>query len=251
VVTAIYSATVAHERTTPLHHAFTYRMPMWLVDLDALPAAPRGLGFLVRFDAADHFGGTGRSMRDDLERVLAREHLPPPARVDVLSNPRSFGHGFNPLSMYWCRDASEAVYAVVAEVHNTYGEHHCYVLRPDANGRDVVDKELYVSPFFAVDGSYEVSCRPPGDELDVRLALRRGGEVVFGASLTARAPVPVTRVVGAALRHPFTGWWVSARIRWQGVRLWARRVPVVSRPAVPRPIDSHTNRPASELQETH
>ena len=36
---------------------------------------------------------------------------------------------------------------VVAEVHNTYGERHAYLLRPDEAGVAVTDKDFYVSPF--------------------------------------------------------------------------------------------------------
>ena len=45
-----------------------------------------------------------------------------------------------------------------------------------------------------------------------------------------REPRPVRSVVGAALRHPFGGLRVIARIRLQGIRLWLRRVPIVPRP---------------------
>ena len=37
-------------------------------------------------------------------------------------------------------------------------------------------------------------------------------------------------VVRAALRYPFMPLLVSALIRYQGIKLWARRLPVVSRP---------------------
>ena len=57
---------------------------------------------------------------------------------------------------------------VVAEVHNTYGERHCYLLRPDDAGRAEAAKEFYVSPFFAVDGSYEMRLPEPGERLRPR-----------------------------------------------------------------------------------
>ena len=64
--------------------------------------------------------------------------------------------------MFWCLDATGVLECVVAEVHNTYGERHCYLLRPDADGRAGADKAFYVSPFFAVDGRYDIRTRLDG-----------------------------------------------------------------------------------------
>ena len=64
------------------------------------------------------------------------------------------GHVFNPLSVFWCYDGQSRLSAVVAEVHNTYGERHAYLLRPDAAGIAHVDKAFHVSPFFDESGRY-------------------------------------------------------------------------------------------------
>jgi DUF1365 family protein len=45
---------------------------------------------------------------------------------------------------------------VVVEVHNTYGDRHAYLVRPDGSGRASTSKELYVSPFNDVSGSYDL-----------------------------------------------------------------------------------------------
>jgi len=46
-----------------------------------------------------------------------------------------------------------------------------------------------------------------------------------GRPATARA------LLGAAARHPWSTAAVSARIRWQGIRLYLRGLPVIPRPA--------------------
>jgi uncharacterized protein len=232
---ALFRTTVRHTRRAPLHHTFAYRQPMWLVDLDALPRVGRPFRALLRFDARDHLGDPRASIRANVDSFLAREGVEPADRVLMLANPRSFGHGFNPLTVFWCHGGDGALLAVVAEVHNTYGDRHCYLVRPDARGRAVADKALYVSPFFPVDGSYEMRVSSPFDGLDVGIALRRGGDVVFRASLTAGAPTPVRAPLLTALRHPAPSWWVSARIRVQGIRLWRRGLPIVPRPALTEP----------------
>nr|WP_218875649.1 DUF1365 domain-containing protein [Janibacter alkaliphilus] len=66
------------------------------------------------------------------------------------------------------------VVAVVAEVHNTYGERHAYLLRPDAQGRSSQDKEFYVSPFNDVEGRYEIRTSLTPERVTVSIALHTG-----------------------------------------------------------------------------
>jgi len=54
----------------------------------------------------------------------------PTGPIRLLTQPRYFGYGMNPVSFYYCFDeADESVEAIVAEVNNTpWRERHCYVL---------------------------------------------------------------------------------------------------------------------------
>ncbi len=124
---------------------------------------------------------------------------------------------------------------MVAEVHNTYGERHCYLLRPDAGWRADADKALYVSPFLDVAGEYRMRLPPPGERLSLSVVLHRDGRPVFTATLHGRRRGAATPV--RTLRHAFTG--ASLRVRTliqrHGVALWLRRLPVVPRrPHVPQ-----------------
>ncbi|HEX5586261.1 MAG TPA: DUF1365 domain-containing protein [Acidimicrobiia bacterium] len=233
VTPAVFRTTIHHVRHAPVHHEFSYRQPMWLVDVDALPQVARPFDLLLRFDARDHLGDPLATIRANVDAHLADAGIERPARVLMLANPRSLGHGFNPITVFWCSDRDGVLVAVVAEVHNTYGGRHCYLVQPERLGQDAVDgaldKELYVSPFFPVDGRYDMRVAEPRDGLDVAIALRRDGAVVFEASLRAEAATAVRRPLVTALRHPASSWWVTARIRVQGIRLW-RRLPIVPRP---------------------
>ncbi len=236
----LYRTTISHARTETVDHGFTYRQAMWLVDLDNLPRVSRCLGLLFRFDAADHLGDPDRSIRGNVDVFLAGHDIDlDGGRILMLAIPRSLGHGFNPLSIYWCYCLGGGLACIVAEVHNTHGESHCYLLRPDANGVSRVAKEFYVSPFFAVDGAYDVRCTEPGDQVLVSITLVRGAALqpVFTATLMGQAEAPVRSILWAAFRHSCASWRVSALIRWQGLRLWLQRLPVV-------PWSAPTQRPA-------
>jgi DUF1365 family protein len=220
VTPALYATSVHHVRQSPVRHAFTYRSTWWLVDLDDLPS----YGPLASFRAEDHVGSTS-SIRTNIDLLLA-EHGLSCDRVLMLCNARVLGHVFNPLSLHWCLTADGSVVAVVAEVHNTYGGRHAYVLQPDVDGRAQTPKEFYVSPFHTVDGSYAMRLPLPGEELCIDLTYSRPGARPFVATVRGTR-VPVT--LGSVLRCLAVTRLVTLRIRLQGIRLWSRRLPLVPR----------------------
>jgi DUF1365 family protein len=240
VTPALYPTVIRHARVRPLLHEFRYRHPMWLVDLDAMPSSWL-LGGVLSFEARDHIGSPDASIRQNIVDWVAARGLDVTGdRILMLTNARTFGYVFNPLTVFWCLPRSDdpadaQVDCVVAEVHNTYGGKHAYVVQPEAE----VDKEFYVSPFNPVDGSYQMRFTLPAEKVSVSIALRREGAVVFGANLTGRRkPATTAVVVRALLRHPMAALRVSALIRYQGVRLFLRGLPVVRRPAATSPATS-------------
>jgi DUF1365 family protein len=168
--------------------------------------------------------------------------VPDVARVLMLAQPRSGLGGrasyvFNPLSTHWCYRADGSLACVVAEVHNTYGERHAYLVRPDGGGRAALGKDFYVSPFLTVAGGYRMRFSAPGSRLSITITLEQDGAPVFSAWVrgTARPATP-RRVLATTLRRPVMALRVSALIRLHGIRLWLRRLPVVPRtPHVPPP----------------
>jgi len=235
-VTTLYRTRISHGRTERVQHGFAYGHATWLVDVDALPRLPRPLRALGRFDAGDHFGDPTSTIRANVDAFL-REHdvALDGGRVLMLANARSFGYTFNPLSVFWCYDRAGGLVCVVAEVHNTYGERHCYLLRPGTDGRAGATKEFYVSPFFAVDGNYEMTFTDPTttDDLHIEIALSRHGACVFRAAVDGHPDARRPSFLAGSLRHPFAGQRVTALIKLQGIRLWAKRLPVVPRPVAP------------------
>jgi DUF1365 family protein len=149
----------------------------------------------------------------------------------MLANARVLGHVFDPLTVHWCLDRDGSVRCVVAEVHNTYGERHAYLLVPDGDGRVDTDKEFYVSPFNDVSGSYAMRFVLDADRVGTTIVLRRHGRVVFSAALRGH-PVPASTraVIRQLVTKPLMPQRVSALIRVHGIWLWLRRLPVVRRP---------------------
>ena len=155
---ALVVGQVTHRRPGPVRHAFRHRVYQWLVDLDCLPRQRWHLRAFAHFSSADHLGDPGLPIKRNIENYLALGGigLGDRGRVLMLASARVLGHVFDPLSVFWCYDSDGVLACVVAEVHNTYGERHAYLLRPDQAGTAMTGKSFYVSPFFDVTGTYEL-----------------------------------------------------------------------------------------------
>jgi predicted NAD/FAD-binding protein/DUF1365 family protein len=218
----VYETTIRHQRRQPFRHGFTYGSHSWLVDLDALPEPRR----TASFEARDHLGSPDLTIRENVDAFLAGRGIDlDGGQVLMLANPRALGHGFNPISVFWCHDRSGELAGTILEVHNTYGDRHAYLVHTDEHGRAEVDKAMYVSPFHDASGRYEISAPVPGDKVAVSIALRHTTGPAFTASLIGYAVAgrPPRRAALSALVG-------SARIRIQGIGLWLRRLPVRPRP---------------------
>jgi uncharacterized protein len=110
----------------------------------------------------------------------------------VLTQLRSFGHCFNPVSFYYCFEpGGERVQALVAEVTNTpWGERHAYVIevkqRDSARLAGQFEKALHVSPFMGMDHRYDARAAASAQTLSVHIASSRAGATVFDATLALR-----------------------------------------------------------------
>jgi DUF1365 family protein len=229
----VVEATVTHQRTKPFDYGFTHRTTAWLVDLDRPRAAfPRWLRGAVTVREDDHLSPGHATLRWKLEHYLRTERLPWTAhRVLVLTGARTFGYAFDPLTTYFVLARDGSLEGILAEVHNTYGERHCYPLTADAAAKGAsTAKDFYVSPFFAVEGRYDIRARLDGSRVAVSISLTQGEEKVFtGAVAGDLRPATRRSVLRAVLRDPFAAQRVTALIRLHGITLWARRLPVVPR----------------------
>lgn len=221
---ALYECVITHVRSAPVRNEFAYGSYMWLVDLDRMPRDR----WLAAFHARDHAGDPALSIRQNVDAFLAGHGIAA-SRVRMLTHARVLGHVFNPLTVYWC-DTAEGT-AVVAEVHNTYGGRHRYLLRP---GEREVAKEFRVSPFNGVDGRYRLSLPEPGERLALGVVLHRDGQPPFVAGVRGRRrPATGAWLYRLAARHPMAPLAGSARIRRQGVSLYLRGLKIIP-PGGPR-----------------
>jgi DUF1365 family protein len=245
---AFYVGTVRHRRFAVREHAFRHRITMAYVDLAELPSllggrlARRGVG-LVRFRRSDYLGDPGTPL-DTAVRELVAERTGGPAPdgpIGVLTQLRTLGHCFNPVSFYYCHRADGTLHSVVAEVTSTpWSQRHAYVLEapPEADPAVVMhgdfDKRLHVSPFMGMDQRYSWSSTTPEPgrpTVSVHIESRERGERAFDATLNlARRPFTTRAVLG---RHLGTTLRVSVLIYAHALVLALKRVPIHRPPNLP------------------
>jgi DUF1365 family protein len=229
---ALYRTRITHLRRAPVHHYFEHRSYSWYVDIDELPRLPRWLRPFARFDARDHLDGKPNdTLRQRIDAFLAERGIDlQDGRITALMQARVFGYVFNPLSLFWCHDAHGVLRHIIAEVHNTYGGRHAYLLPPDGERPVMARKMLYVSPFNDVDGYYLVRAPRPDARLDVSISLHRDSQPAFVATLRGtRRRASIGELVRLQFVAPLAPLMGALGIRVQGITLWLRRVPVVPR----------------------
>ena len=249
MTSCIYAGHVRHRRRAPRAHGFRYRMLLFYLDLDELAEVDRTVRpfsvnrfNLVSFHDRDHLDGSPGDLRPRVAAVLrdAGVSLDAP-KVYLLTQCRVLGYAFNPLSLYYCHDGPGGpLRAVVAEVNNTLGERHLYVLRnrldaasdpasdpPRRAARYRAAKAMYVSPFLAPEGHYDFHLAPVGPRLRVGILQHERGRPTLDARLRGRRVALTSRSVARLLAtHPLAGVQTIAAIHFEALRLWLKRIPV-------------------------
>jgi DUF1365 family protein len=157
-----------------------------------------------------------------------------------MTMPRMLGYVFNPVSFWFCRDRSGALRAVLCQVNNTFGESHCYLvhradaqpLQPDQwlDGRKV----FHVSPFLPVEGGYRFRFRLDGKTAHVDVNYHDADGLMLATSVSGRRqPLTDRAVLRHFLGNPTMTLGVIARIHWQALQLWRKRVKFYRKPNPP------------------
>ncbi len=250
---------VRHKRLKPVVNEFEYGVYFLRLPLRSMANTPsttsttsttrlfsRNRWNLLSFHDKDHGDGQ-QALVSWIEQLLAREGIKDAdGEIWLQTFPRVLGYVFNPVSFWFCHQADSTLRAVLCEVNNTFGERHCYLLDtggPIANGAELSARKLFhVSPFCAIEGGYRFrfvhSQRQVGEGSIERFSAHINHDDATGPLLQTgisgiASPVSDAVVAKAFFSFPLMTAMVVARIHWQALRLWLKRVPFFSKPLPP------------------
>ncbi|MFW5731438.1 MAG: DUF1365 family protein [Desulfonatronovibrionaceae bacterium] len=246
---------VSHERKAPVRHGFEYPYTCLILDLDELQeSSPLSRLFKVNalslFSIAedDYLPGWSGSLRQKLAHFMHQKagmKIQPESRVFLLTPPRLWGRVFAPVSFYFVYAPSGQLDCVAAEVNNTFGDKHVYMLKvPEDQKKYPVrletDKDFHVSPFFPMAGRYCFLFSDIREKLDIKIQLIQDDTVVLEAGLKqkhAPAELNTRNILLCWMAHPLTPVLTYQRILSQAARLYFRhRLRVHPRPEPESPM---------------
>ncbi len=235
---------VIHTRITPAHHHFRAKVTVMQLPLVSM-AAQQNTGnwawgldraALLQVKTKDH--GDGRPLLDWARAQLEAAGIEGvDGEIWLSCLPRSMGYVFKPVSFWFCENRAGETLAIIAEVNNTFGERHAYVLDCGQGyraGRTLGhDKNFYVSPFFPARGQYQFRFHHLAHGHGAALARieviePQGPALITSISGQTRPLTQATALAAWAL-HPFQSLSVILLIHWQALRLWIKRVPLAPR----------------------
>ena len=241
---------VMHERLRPKPHRFTYPVFYVRCDLDRLASLDSGWFGIDRLrplslHRRDHGPRDGSDLAAWMRAQLSAAGIEEAdGGIWLQAFPRVFGYAFNPVSFWFCHDRDGHLRALLAEVRNTFGERHSYLLSARPTRRSprhalMCRKVLHVSPFCRVEGGYAFRVREAGSA-SVSIDYHDADGLLIRTALGGRLK-PLTRASACAalMRQPLLTVGVIVRIHWQALRLALKNAPFYGKhPAPARTADA-------------
>lgn len=243
---SILQAFVMHHRLRPRKHKFVYPVFMLRLDITELcaPSSPLASAMLginrwrpLSIYFKDHGPRDGTNLETWIRELLSSQNLATKsiddiARIELLSFPRVFGYAFNPISLWYCYNSQSALKVVLAEVNNTFGEHHFYLLKA-ADGEAITsstdlicEKKMHVSPFCEIKGYYQFKFTETSKKTIAHIDYHdEDGLLLQTAIAGKRHALTSAALLTFLCKQPLLTVGVFARIHWHALLLWLKRVP--------------------------
>jgi DUF1365 family protein len=235
IIPQIFTARVTHKRLFPKENSFTYGLYYLLLPLPA-PIIPSNL---VSFNRRDLGYRDGSDPKDFAKTILRTYGLEQQINhIMLVTMPSVLGYVFNPVSFYLCLDQEKDIRAVIAEVHNTFGEQHTYLCAHSDHTAITNDdwleaeKLFHVSPFLERSGSYKFRFSLQKDKLGIWIDYfdKEKNKQLITSLIGNLQPLTRSSIQKAFLSYPLLTLKAIILIHWQALKLVAKNIRYVIKP---------------------
>jgi uncharacterized protein len=231
----IYTAKVMHKRLFPKVNQFTYGVYYVALPLPALSLPSRLLSFYNKDHGARDGSDVGAWARNILAEYGLNDII---SHITLITMPRVLGYVFNPVSFYMCLDNDKKLRAVIAQVHNTFGEQHSYLcaradhapISPDEWLE--ADKLFHVSPFLPRNGHYKFRFAIADEQLGIWIDYydEESNKQLLTALTGKFTPLNAASMRRVFWSHPLVTLKVITLIHWQALKLTGKGIRYTIKP---------------------
>lgn len=239
----LLKARVMHHRLLPFKNKFVYKQYYILLEAKESFESPSSLLSINRFNVFSFYFKKYGYRNGDNPYFFAKSLLNEQTNdvqwlksIFVLTQPSLFGWAFNPVTFWFYVDKEDRLRAVLAEVNNTFGEHHKYFVHFDHFAPLPPDRVLrgkkvfYVSPFFTVEGTYDFRFCFEKDKLGVWITYARDEKPVLLTSLVGTLkPMTTSGLLQQFIKIPFSNFKTVLLIHTQALKLWFKGAHYIKR----------------------
>ena len=172
------------------------------------------------------------SIYRQMQNLLRRETNFAPKKILLASQGKVMFYVFNPVSFWLAFDDKNKLRVIVAEVHNTYNEHHYYLLYKkniapiENNDVFTAQKEFHVSPFYDRKGFYRFQFAMDDKNFSANIKLfSPGGALQLDTGMIMKKlPMNNKNALRLLLTMPLQPWKVIFTIHLHAFYLFIKKI---------------------------
>lgn len=256
----IYIWKTFHQRLKPKKNAFTYSIYMMYIDLDELLILEKNNRIfsynkknILSFNDDDHFKFLHSSDKDQI--TIAQENINIDfnkyknkntkeriitlsndlwfdfeiKRIQIMTNLRTFGYVFNPVSFYYCFDKNNKLKILFSEVNNTFHDQKMYYNiienEDDSIYEALQKKNYYISPFTNCENDLKWNFNTPWDTFMMAIDSIKEGAIELKTLTTGkRKEINNKNLIWLQIRYPLLTLRVIFLIHYQAFKLFLKKI---------------------------
>lgn len=224
----LFTGKVFHQRFSPREHKFSNRIFFIRFPLSRLAQLSNSIFSVNRWNILS-FYSKDHGLRDGsnlwawaVKQLHAAGIEAVVTEIEMQTFPRVLGYVFNPVSFWFCYSGNEHI-ATIAEVNNTFGESHCYVV---PQGQNLQQKVLHVSPFFKIVGEYQFTFKITREDSIAGINYTKDNDRLLVANISGQAQAWTAKnLLKVWLTHPLMTVGVVFFIHWHALILYLKGIP--------------------------